>query len=433
MLNRYLNVKRIEIPTSNGFYSIGLDGVIKNIYDKEEHNYINRDGDLVVMINLWSGYKEYAIAFLVAISFKPIHIPVEQWNNIGVIFADLNNLNIHPKNLIWKFPPNGIRTFKYPSYRIIPGFTRYAINRKGDVVGWITGEFRNKYSNKGGYIYYSVRSDITNKLTGTGRHRLLCLAWKDYGHTVNKLEVNHINGIPGSDDLDNLEWVTRKENCDHAFKYGLHNTNTRVLVRNVITNEITEYYSYGDCGRHLGCDPGHIRQRTLTANQPVFTGNLQFKLKTDPTPWRTIDPTELEFKSRSGIPLGIKAYCLETRQEFIYRSITHCADSIKRDRTSIAKCLYSANSRPIKGYMYKWITDTTPWVEYSDAEVAALREYVSGRRILVKDLETNEINQFHSLKDAAKALGVKTSNVYYNCKKGHILKQRYKLSYVVNS
>ena len=38
---------------------------------------------------------------------------------------------------------------------------------------------------------------------------------------LQKLEVNHINGIKQDNSLKNLEYVTRSENCIHAFKLGL--------------------------------------------------------------------------------------------------------------------------------------------------------------------------------------------------------------------
>lgn len=70
--------------------------------------------------------------------------------------------------------------------------------------------------------YLKVNLHKNNKYKTKKIHRLVGEAFID--NPENKPCINHKNGIKTDNDVDNLEWVTYKENDLHARKIGLINT-----------------------------------------------------------------------------------------------------------------------------------------------------------------------------------------------------------------
>ncbi len=100
-----------------------------------------------------------------------------------------------------------------------------------------TGIIRSLHPNRKGQVL-AARIDrggyLTVRLTYKGKsftrllHRLLAEAY--IPKVAGKHFINHINGNKLDNSLDNLEWVTHKENMKHAYAIGLILKKTKMVI-----------------------------------------------------------------------------------------------------------------------------------------------------------------------------------------------------------
>jgi hypothetical protein len=67
--------------------------------------------------------------------------------------------------------------------------------------------------------YYRVGFKVNNKQKNFQTARLVAAAF--IPNPLNKPQVNHIDGKPKNNHVDNLEWCTQSENNIHAYKHKL--------------------------------------------------------------------------------------------------------------------------------------------------------------------------------------------------------------------
>lgn len=85
---------------------------------------------------------------------------------------------------------------------------------------------------------------------------------KKYDLFDSKMTVNHIDGNPLNNRLENLEWCTIKVNIQKSFKEGLRNNSCKkIKLINKITKEEKVLYSYEEAARLMGKYKGYITEK----------------------------------------------------------------------------------------------------------------------------------------------------------------------------
>ena len=84
-----------------------------------------------------------------------------------------------------------------------------------------------------GYCRCSVQK-LDGTWTSQPVHRLVAKAF--IPNTENKQAVNHIDGNRTNNKVENLEWVTPKENVIHSFKFGVRKKCKQVPKKTILTD-----------------------------------------------------------------------------------------------------------------------------------------------------------------------------------------------------
>jgi len=94
----------------------------------------------------------------------------------------------------------------------------YQISNLGRIKSLRKSRFLSHTLNKkNGYYYVGLSKDL--KTITFLLHRLIAIHFTP--NPYNKLEVNQIKGVKTDNRIENLEWVTHKENSHHAWRLGL--------------------------------------------------------------------------------------------------------------------------------------------------------------------------------------------------------------------
>lgn len=145
-----------------------------------------------------------------------------------------------------------------PLYRPINEFPKYLACSDGYVINAETGHVMAGTVKKTGYVE-TILIDENGKPHYRLLHRIIAEAFVE--NEGNKPEVNHVDGNKENNCAENLEWVTRAENLQHAYDTGLMPNNTtprKVYAININTGKRSEFDSIYQAAAMLGISNGNI-------------------------------------------------------------------------------------------------------------------------------------------------------------------------------
>lgn len=117
---------------------------------------------------------------------------------------------------IWKDVEGYEEFYQISSLGRVKSKDRLISSRGGKFVK--PGRVMKLHVNRTGY-YYVLLTDGNKKAKNIKVHRLVAMNFID--NPLSKPFVNHIDGDKLNNTITNLEWVTPKENIEHAIEIGL--------------------------------------------------------------------------------------------------------------------------------------------------------------------------------------------------------------------
>lgn len=136
-------------------------------------------------------------------------------------------------------------------WKTVTGFHAYKVSKKGEIYSGLINKIMKPTKDKDGYLKLNlVRYDKDFKAKKDVRvHNVVLSTFKPKPEDSKADQINHIDFDKANNNLDNLEWVTCKENIAHTRNTGRHpgtagsrNSNAKVTEQDVM--EIRKVYDY---------------------------------------------------------------------------------------------------------------------------------------------------------------------------------------------
>lgn len=319
-----------------------------------------------------------------------------------------------------------------PGFFEIEGFSNYLISKKAEVYSRRKKRLMAVSRNHAGYAYVQLLDD-DNYLHSMTRHRLMAKVFLPLKGNFSDFQVNHIDGVPGNDWIENLEWVTPQENRDHSVRMGISTgPKISVEVRDCITGEVKIYPSIKNCSENTGLSKDSIRTRLNHPNgeKQVWPELKQYR-RPEERKWYIPRDYKLEASvCSSNLPVSVRN--LITNEVEHFDSSKEAAHALGVKSSTISQWLDLDNQPVLPGCIQvKAKHDPAPWRHVEDPYLELDNKGL--RRIVVVIYADTDIRKIYtSSKKCADDLEILENTLSYRLQNlsGRLFrKERYMLFY----
>lgn len=179
--------------------------------------------------------------------FNKQHIGLYTHFRMNPFLIDYDNVEFFPVySRVVRFKCGMLPLFKTPieigyGFNIIPGFSNFSVDIKGNVVSFQTGKILSIGTNAYGYPEVNIYDPDKEKWRGVALHILIARTYVKNPDPSNKIYVNHIDGNKNNFNVNNLEWVDAQENVTHAINNGLNISKKECTIHDLETEQSLEY------------------------------------------------------------------------------------------------------------------------------------------------------------------------------------------------
>lgn len=312
----------------------------------------------------------------------------------------------------------------------IPSYPFVYINKDGQVWDEYFKEYiRPKYS-----LFPYPEIHIKGSSKPLSLHRALALTFIDCPGDPLKFQVDHNDGNKENYSLSNLSWVTKSQNAVNAFKTGLRKDNKPVMLKDLKTGEIKEFYGVNECARELKIHPGYISTYLKRPQKTPFRGKYELIRKGDE--WLGLTEKDID-RYNMNRPKVIVAYNVEADDYRVFESLPKASQFLMMTQSEIGRRASLKVKEPLNGYIFSYLDDfvgdlsKATYIKSGRSTNFDKNRYrKKPRKIKVTNLHLNEETHFNSVDEFANSLLLNKKTIQKSMKRSNGRYKHYLIEYI---